>query len=1212
MCRAVLGGNVAVMEVLHARGVLMGEETVRRAAAAGYLPGVAWLVEMLGAGTALTTHVFAAAAQAGSMEPLAWLRERGCPWDATVFAAAAEEGSEEQLEWLAEQGCPMGDDGAPYAHAAANGELAILRCLRRLSCPWSLDGGIFTRAVGFSHTTRIRQHVERGLCLLLEQGCPVDWDEAELAAAGNEQQLAAATSDPSRIWLPELVQRFAVSLTSNEVACALRLVNKATAAQFSTPQHTTIRLSQPVPHHAFARRWGGPNATRTLAQQQRLELPRLTARSGSIANLEVLLAWDDLPPILDPDVFRAAAAAGQLDVCVWLRQQGCPWCVGYLAAAAEGGHRAVCEWLLANGYPEMEDQSKGTAAAARGGHVDLMDWLLLRAGGAHVAVSDSLAAAAEGCDLRTLQRLYRTHVDAPPVELPVLYTYSIISAAAGSPTADWQAKVEWLEARGYPLARMACEVAAAKPDALPRLQWLRQRGYPFDVFVAECAAGAGNVEALQYVLSQGGEVGELTTRRAVQGGHVAVMEVLHARGVPMGEEVVMTAAAAGHLPAVAWLVERLGAGAALTAHVFAAAAQAGSMELLAWLREKGCPWDAMVFAAAAEGGSEEQLEWLAEQGCPMGDDGAPYAHAAANGELAILRCLRRLSCPWSPDGGTFTRAVGLSWARNTGQHAERGLCWLLDRGCPVDWDERANKRQRSQSPASPPQQQLAAATSDPPRIWLPELVQRFAVSLTSNEVACTLRLVNKATAAQFSTPQHTTVRLSQPVPHHAFVRRWAGPDAMRTLARRQRFELSRLTARSGSIANLEVLLARDDLPLSLNPRVFMAAAAAGQLDVCVWLRQQACPRPVGLLAAAAEGGHRAVCEWVLANGYYNGHARITQGGRLLLLQGVATWTSWTGCCCTRMAPVWPQWPRRLHHPHVGTLPGGPPAAFKPGLISTAAGSPTADWQAKVEWLEARGYPQARIACEVAAAQPDALPRLQWLRQRGYPFNAYVADSAAGAGNMEALQYVLGQGGEVDGRAMQCAAQGGHVAVMEVLHARGVLMGEEGVRRAAKAGHLPAVAWLVERLGAGTALTTHVFAAAAQAGSMELLAWLRERGCPWDATVFDAAAEEGSEEQLEWLAEQGCPMGVDGAPYARAAASGELAILRCLRRLSCLWSLDGGTFTRAVGFLRTTRIRQHVERGLCWLLEQGCPVDWDEAELAAAGNEVLKRWVHARR
>ncbi|PNH02651.1 hypothetical protein TSOC_011350, partial [Tetrabaena socialis] len=480
----------------------------------------------------------------------------------------------------------------------------------------------------------------------------------------------ASSSDPSRVWLPEVVERFAASLTSNEVACALRQVNKAAAAQFSTPRYTTIRLSQPVPHHVFVRRWAGPDAMRALALQQRLELPRLTACSGSIANLEERGCHGDFEQMM--------------------------------TAAAGAGHQAVCEWC-----PEVVDYSGATAAAARGGHVGLMDWLLPFMG--RTGAAAVLSGAAEGCDLPTLQRLHHTHVDTLPAGLPAGDKPAIISAAAGSPTADWQAKVEWLEARGYPQCTAACKTAAAKPDALPRLQWLQQRGYPLDYDVAACAADAGNVEVLQYVLSQGVEAGMVWPGRldrysmlcAAKGGRVAVMEVLRACGVPMDAETVTVAAAAGHLPAVAWLVERLGAHTALTAGVFEAAARAGSMELLRWLRERDCPWDAAVFAASVEGGSEEQLEWLVEQGCLMGDDGEPYVRAARPGGLAMLRCLRRLGCPWGPDGGTFTRAAvelitykpteddicrGRTVYYHPGEPVQRMLGFLLDQGCPVDWD----------------------------------------------------------------------------------------------------------------------------------------------------------------------------------------------------------------------------------------------------------------------------------------------------------------------------------------------------------------------------------------------------------------------------------------------------------------------------------------------------------------------------------------------
>ncbi|PNH01437.1 Ankyrin repeat domain-containing protein [Tetrabaena socialis] len=509
-------------------------------------------------------------------------------------------------------------------------------------------------------------------------------------ASPPHQQQPAATFDPSRIWLPDIVQHFAASLTSNEVACALRLVNKATAAQFSAAQHTTVRLSQPVPHHAFVWRWAGPDAVRTLARRQRLALPCLTVCSGSIANLEVLRARDELPPAPDCQVSwgAAAAAAGQLGVCVWLRKQGCTFQAGdALTAAARSGQQGVCEWLLANGCSEVANYLGAAASAARGGHVGLMDWLLLRANRTDLAAV--LAEAAEGCDLPTLQRLQHAHVDTLPGGLSAAwYKRVMLSAAAGSPTADWRAKVEWLEAQGCTQTAEACHVAAARPDALTRLQWLRQRGYPLDMFVAGDAAEAGNVEALQYVLSQGVGVRSGMMQRAAERGHVAVMEVLHARGVRMDEETVRAAAAGGHLPSVAWLVERLGAGATLTTYVFEAAAKAGSMELLRWLRAGGCPWDATVFAAVAGYGSEEQLEWLLEQGCCMGDDGEPYVRAACHGDLVMLRCLRRLGCPWRPDSITLAREVALMIyeLHGSGEPVQRMLSWLLDHGCPMDWD----------------------------------------------------------------------------------------------------------------------------------------------------------------------------------------------------------------------------------------------------------------------------------------------------------------------------------------------------------------------------------------------------------------------------------------------------------------------------------------------------------------------------------------------
>ncbi|PNH00955.1 hypothetical protein TSOC_013184 [Tetrabaena socialis] len=479
-----------------------------------------------------------------------------------------------------------------------------------------------------------------------------------------------------------------LSLSTNEVACTLRLVSKATAAQFCWPQYAVIRLSQPVPHREFAWRWGAHGALRKLALRERRALPCLTARSGSIANLEVLRAQGDLPHLLDAAVFKSAAAAGHLHVCIWLHQHGCPCDLHVLPAAARGGHAELCEWLLAH---SAADRQRAAAGAAVGGHVGLVERLL----GGDSPDAQVLEGAAAGCDLPTLQRLYGAYLRGRGVGALPMYRLRpsvarpIASAAAASPTPDWRAKVEWLEARGFPRTADACVSAAKRPDAPSRLAWLRGRGYPLGEGTALRAAGAGNLEALQFAAEQGVVADGRAMDLEAQGGHVGVMQWLHARGLAVGEGAVGAAAEGGHPRAVAWLVVTLAAADRLTASVFAVAARAGSVWLLAWLRWRGCPWDETAFAEAAEWGSEEQLEWLAEQGCPKADDGMPYARAAAVGEVAILRCLLRLGYPWSSDGSTFRAAVTCACLANSGvpEHVGRALCWLLDLGCVVEWDD---------------------------------------------------------------------------------------------------------------------------------------------------------------------------------------------------------------------------------------------------------------------------------------------------------------------------------------------------------------------------------------------------------------------------------------------------------------------------------------------------------------------------------------------
>ncbi|GLC38888.1 hypothetical protein PLESTM_000791100 [Pleodorina starrii] len=158
---------------------------------------------------------------------------------------------------------------------------------------------------------------------------------------------------------------------------------------------------------------------RAYTLQQRKQFVCLVVASGSICNLEVAITAAELPP--EEDVFRAAAAAGHLDMCKWLVERGFPKdLTSAFARASHGGHVEVCRWLLG----QSEERSKldllerGCTAAAHGGHVALIEWMLQRCHPLMNARDRArglpsewnpgrlLESVAHGCTLPVLQRLY--------------------------------------------------------------------------------------------------------------------------------------------------------------------------------------------------------------------------------------------------------------------------------------------------------------------------------------------------------------------------------------------------------------------------------------------------------------------------------------------------------------------------------------------------------------------------------------------------------------------------------------------------------------------------------------------------------------------------------------------------------------------------------------------------------------------------------------
>ncbi|GLC46804.1 hypothetical protein PLESTB_001801400 [Pleodorina starrii] len=527
-------------------------------------------------------------------------------------------------------------------------------------------------------------------------------------------------------------------------------------------------------------------------------------------------------------------------------------------------------------------------------------------------------------------------------------------------------------------------------------------------------------------------------------------------------------------------------------------------------------------------------------------------------------------------------------------------------------------------------QSVTLRTPDGSRIWLPGIVACIARHLPANEVASTLRLIDKATSDQFAT--HKTLRLSIPSPIHVFRERWGRPGAFRALSRNQRLQLLCLTAASGSVANLEVALA--NAGLDLRCELLVAAAAAGQLDMCKVLRARGSLWGESL-SAAAKAGHRHVCEWMLASGCpvkWHVVCSAARSGRedlmlwlLTELQGLPNdgrSLLMAAAECLSLAALQRLWQQLMAGRHGSNLQQQLEQlneGDRGAIVEAAAGSTTPDWQAKVEWLEGLGYPRMARACEsaVRAGNGDAtVARLQWLHGRGYPLETAVADTAVRVGNLAALRFLVEQAGvrptghPFRGYSMIAAGRG-HLAVLQYLHASGLPLDARSVaEQAALMGHLPVVVWAVETLGVAPADgAASLLYRAAITGNLELMTWLHVRGWALGPAAISNGASSGCEEALEWLVERGCPFPLDGRAYFMTAFNGDLAMLRCLHRLGCPWGPPGELLADCIRSVVSVAVLQ------C-LLDLGCPeMDWDAAVKLVEGREpreerhaVLLAWL----
>ncbi|KAG2496555.1 hypothetical protein HYH03_005378 [Edaphochlamys debaryana] len=546
---------------------------------------------------------------------------------------------------------------------------------------------------------------------------------------------APAQLQPAPQLQPEIMMRIASFLSPSEVACSLRVLSKATARLFPP---AVLHFSKPVPTHAFATRWLRPGATRILPLARRRQLLHLTAASGVVANLEVAATASGVA--LDGSVLEAAARAGSLEACTWLRNRGCPWGPAVTTAAARSGCMPLVYWLISSGCPcaprqlltaagesgnaelvewllsqDGLDYAFGAAlGAARGGHGSLALDLLSRPMGALLCAADFapasagvgagggggtpggavllggaaevlgpaaallalLEAGAQGLELGALQELHARHVD--PFDSPLMLTELGVEA----------------------VRVVAAAVASPTGDWAAKTEWLLERGYPRSHRARLAAAQAPDAAPrLAWLAARGfpshgtelelaGRRGDVAALRAAAGASGAAAagpappSVRSWLPLPALRQALLAALRGGHVKTAAWLEACLRA-AASQGHTGSGGSDARSDSEAedAAVGEGGVEALPGAGEAAAESGSVPTMLWLAERGVGVASAGSRSLVAAvAVGCERALDYLVAHGCELEGDGHPYVRA---------GEGGDLAtLRWLRRNGCP--WSPRGD------------------------------------------------------------------------------------------------------------------------------------------------------------------------------------------------------------------------------------------------------------------------------------------------------------------------------------------------------------------------------------------------------------------------------------------------------------------------------------------------------------------------------------------
>jgi hypothetical protein len=313
--------------------------------------------------------------------------------------------------------------------------------------------------------------------------------------------------------------------------------------------------------------------------------------------------------------------------------------------------------------------------------------------------------------------------------------------------------------------------------------------------------------------------------------------------------------------------------------------------------------------------------------------------------------------------------------------------------------------------------------------------------------------------------------------------RWACEHGLQAL-----FDIKLLQRRAGAWADVDTLLAAQELGLHVTDDYMEAAAARGRLPVLQLLygpQGRQLPPKLSVYAAACAQIH--VLSW------------LAQIGATFDIEvmNVAAW-------CGHMHML------QFLYEH----------ACVPDE-STAAKAAAYGRLEDLQFLRSRGCPWADDISNAAAAS-GSVPLMRWLREQGVAVSAITMQKAAAKGKLQLCQYLRAEGCAWDLHVSNVACKNGHTAVLQWLLEQGCPHSDEACCYfAAVHGHVPILAYL-QTLG-WLASADVLVKALLVAGAYNRLAaaqWLRQQGAEWP-TVLRYDDKSWSDELVAWAKVEGC-------------------------------------------------------------------------------------------